>query len=191
MEDFIENYAQIPQSKRILYALIGGVVIVVLFLVGVHNEEQERYERMQVQAVKLDRDVTKKRAYVQNMEKYKARFQQLELELARAKTVLPDTADVAQLLSVLGNKARDVGLSIDRFEPLGETTKDFYSEILFTMKLKGTYHEIATYIDSIGKMDRIVNVTGISMSNPTAEDQRVILDGEFIIKTYRFLTEGG
>ena len=59
------------------------------------------------------------------------------------------------------------------------------------MKLKGTYHEIATYIDSIGKMDRIVNVTGISMSNPTAEDQRVILDGEFIIKTYRFLTEGG
>tara|TARA_B100001287_G_scaffold257349_1_gene242913 strand:- start:32 stop:607 length:576 start_codon:yes stop_codon:yes gene_type:complete len=191
MEDFIENYAQIPQSKRILYALIGGVVIVVLFLIGVHNEEQERYERMQVQAVKLDRDVTKKRAYVQNMEKYKARFQQLELELARAKTVLPDTADVAQLLSVLGNKARDVGLSIDRFEPLGETTKDFYSEILFTMKLKGTYHEIATYIDSIGKMDRIVNVTGISMSNPTAEDQRVILDGEFIIKTYRFLTEGG
>ena len=191
MEDFIENYAQIPQSKRILYALIGGVVIVVLFLIGVHNEEQERFERMQVQAVKLDRDVTKKRAYVQNMEKYKARFQQLELELARAKTVLPDTADVAQLLSVLGNKARDVGLSIDRFEPLGETTKDFYSEILFTMKLKGTYHEIATYIDSIGKMDRIVNVTGISMSNPTAEDQRVILDGEFIIKTYRFLTEGG
>ena len=191
MEDFIENYAQIPQSKRILYALIGGVVIVVLFLIGVHNEEQERYERMQVQAVKLDRDVTKKRAYVQNMEKYKARFQQLELELARAKTVLPDTADVAQLLSVLGNKARDVGLSIDRFEPLGETTKDFYSEILFTMKLKGTYHEIATYIDSIGKIDRIVNVTGISMSNPTAEDQRVILDGEFIIKTYRFLTEGG
>ena len=31
MEEFIENYAQIPQSKRILYALIAGVVIVVLF----------------------------------------------------------------------------------------------------------------------------------------------------------------
>ena len=60
----------------------------------------------------------------------------------------------------VGNRAWDVGLSIDRFEPLGETTKDFYSEIL-TMRLKGTYHEIATYIDSIGKMDRIVNVTGI------------------------------
>ncbi len=191
MEEFIENYAQIPQSKRVLYALIAGVVIVVLFLLGVHNEEQERFERMQNRVTKLDRDVTKKRAYVQNMEKYKQRFQQLELELARAKTVLPDTADVAQLLSVLGNKARDVGLSIDRFEPLGETTKDFYSEILFTMRLKGTYHEIATYIDSIGKMDRIVNVTGIRMSNPTAQDQRVILDGEFIIKTYRFLTEGG
>ena len=79
MEDFIENYAQIPQSKRILYALVAGVVIVVLFLVGVHNEEEERYQRMQNQVTKLDRDVTKKRAYVQNMEKYKQRFQQLEL----------------------------------------------------------------------------------------------------------------
>ena len=136
MEEFIENYAQIPQSKRVLYALIAGVVIVVLFLLGVHNEEQDRFERMQNQVTKLDRDVTKKRAYVQNMEKYKQRFQQLELELARAKTVLPDTADVAQLLSVLGNRARDVGLSIDRFEPLGETTKDFYSEILLRCGLK-------------------------------------------------------
>ena len=26
---------------------------------------------------------------------------------------------------------------------------------------------------------------------PYRSDQRVILDGEFIIKTYRFLTEGG
>ena len=85
MEEFIENYAQIPQSKRVLYALIAGVVIVVLFLLGVHNEEQDRFERMQNQVTKLDRDVTKKRAYVQNMEKYKQRFQQLELSWLELK----------------------------------------------------------------------------------------------------------
>ena len=95
MEEFIENYAQIPQSKRV--CMLGSQVVIGLS--GVHNEEQDRFERMQNQVTKLDRDVTKKRAYVQNMEKYKQRFQQLELELARAKTVLPDTADVAQLLS--------------------------------------------------------------------------------------------
>ena len=84
---------------------------------------------MQNQVTKLDRDVTKKRAYVRI---WKSTSSDSSLNSSwLEQDGLARHPDVAQLLSVLGNRARDVGLSIDRFEPLGETTKDFYSEILF------------------------------------------------------------
>jgi hypothetical protein len=39
-------------------------------------------------------------------------------------------------------------------------------------------------------MDRIVNVTGISMTSPEAVNQKIIVQGEFTIKTYRFKKDG-
>ena len=56
------------------------------------------------------------------------------------------------------------------------------------MRLKGTYHElrhISTQLEDGPYCQRYRD----SDVEPTAQDQRVILDGEFIIKTYRFLTE--
>ena len=116
------------------------------------------------------------------MAKYEARFKQLQQELAHARSVLPDTADVPQLLSHLGNKAHETGLQIDFFEPQEETDKGFYSEITFGMKLRGSFHEIATFVDAIGKMDRIVDVAGVSMTNPSSVNQKIIVQGLFDFK---------
>ena len=58
------------------------------------------------------------------------------------------------------------------------------------MKLRGSFHEIATFVDAIGKMDRIVNVAGVSMTNPKSVNQKIIVQGAFTIKTYRFKKDG-
>ena len=123
------------------------------------------------------------------MTRYEARFNELQSQLDHARDVLPDSPDVAQLLAQLGSKARQVGLDIDYFEPAGEVDQDFFTEILFQMKLRGSYHEIATFIDSIGKMDRIVNVAGITMEAPRTLNQKIVLQAGFVIKTYKFLSK--
>jgi type IV pilus assembly protein PilO len=51
----------------------------------------------------------------------------------------------------------------------------------------GSYHEIGNFIDSIGKLDRIINVTDISMTNPKTQNQKIIVQSKFNIKTYRFV----
>lgn len=190
MEDWIEAYANVPQSKRISIALLMAIVVGCLYYVVIHQDAEDRLRYAKQNFKKQQAQVVKKREYVQNMAKYEARFKQLQQELAHARSVLPDTADVPQLLSHLGNKAHETGLQIDVFKPQEEQDKGFYSEITFGMRLRGSFHEIATFVDSIGKMDRIVNVVGISMTNPRSVNQKILVQGAFTIRTYRFKKDG-
>jgi len=94
---------------------------------------------------------------------------------------------VPQLLAQLGNKARQSGLLIQSFEPKGETARDFVSEISFAMAVRGSFHEIATFVASVGKLDRIVNVTGLSMDTPKTVNKKIVVDSKFTLTTYRFI----
>ena len=57
------------------------------------------------------------------------------------------------------------------------------------MEVKGAYHEVATFIDSVGKLDRIVNVAGLSLENPKTVNKKIVVDAKFTLSTYRFIGE--
>src|SRR5690606_33360560 len=97
----------------------------------------------------------------QNRTTYENKLGELQEQLDRARAQLPDEADVPQLLAELGARARQTGLVIDEFKPNQEDVKDFYAEIGFQVKARGSYHELGTFIDSVGKLDRIVNVSNL------------------------------
>ena len=50
------------------------------------------------------------------------------------------------------------------FSPNKEKTRDFYIEIPVSMEVSGTYHDVATFFDKVGRMKRIVNILDISMA---------------------------
>ena len=57
------------------------------------------------------------------------------------------------------------------------------------MAVEGSFHEIGTFIDAVGKMDRIVNVKDIRMTKPETVNSKVVVDSTFSIVTYRFIEE--
>lgn len=187
MEQLIEKYAKIPKQQR--FAIFAGIVAALFagFYYFLYTETAVRFEQLETKYEKLESERAEKQAYVDNLAKYEARLNELQQDLSVARAQLPDSADIPQLLAQLGNKARQSGLDIDRFEPRGETVTDFYGELGIAVKVRGSYHEIATFIDSIGKLDRIVNVTDIAMLTPRTVNQKVIVNGTFAVKTYRFI----
>lgn len=187
MDKLLEQYANVPPRQR-----WGGVAAIVLAMIGgyayfFYGDQAERINQLKNQATKLEGDRAKAQAVVDNLAKYEARLTELQQKLNEARAQLPDDADVPQLLAQLDNKARQAGLYISRFEPKGEQPKDFYADINFEMAVRGSYHEMGAFIDSVGKLDRIINVLNISMSNPKTENQKVLVDGTFTIKAYRFI----
>jgi len=187
MDELLARYSKVPARQR--YAVFALLVLVVLVAdwYFVYSDQAAKVGRLEAEYARVETERAEKQAYVENMSKYEARLKELQESLVAARSQLPDDPDVPQLLSQLGNKARQAGLEIDRFEPKGEKAQDFYAEIIFELKVRGSYHEVGTFLDAVGKLDRILNVTNLAMTGPKTLNQKVVVDCGFMVKTYRFL----
>jgi type IV pilus assembly protein PilO len=189
MNEILERYLRVPTHWRIAGAAIVYAIVVALYFFLLHQPALAKVGALQTQLEELDRKRQEKELYVANLAQYEARLAELQSNLQMARAMLPDDPAVPEFLAQLGSKARQAGLTIETFEPKEETPRDFFSEIAFRLRVRGSYHEIASFIDSIGKLDRIVNVSEISMTNPLLENKKMVVRSDFTVKTYRFLTE--
>lgn len=189
MEQLIETYQTIPPARR--YALVLAIIGV---LIGGHyyfifGDQEAEIERLQKKYNEKQITRNSKQSIAQNKDTYIAKLAKLQEQLDKARAQLPDSADVPQLLAQLGNRARQTGLAIDEFKPAAERKLDFVAEISFRMKVKGSFHDIAMFIDSVGKLDRIINIANLTMENPEILASKVIVSSRFDVRTYRFVQE--
>ena len=189
MDAFLAKYMAVPSRLRYPAAAALLVIMVGLYIFGVNSAQAAALAALAAEATKLETVKVEKQIYAKDLPKYEARYSSLQESLTTARSMLPDNADVPQFLAQIGNKARDMGLIIDRVEPKDETYSDFYAEIGFSMQVRGSYHEIGMFIDQVGRMDRIVTVSDLTMATPKSESKKIILNGAFQVKTYRFLTD--
>ena len=189
MEKLIERYLKIAPLQRLGAAALLTAGLAVAYYMLVFDGQRQELARIEENLQKAIAQAADKQNVTQHLRTYEERLAGLQSDLDRAKALLPDNADVPELLAQLGNISRLTGLQITNFNPKGEQLRDFYSEIAFDVAVVGSYHEIAMFIDQIGKLDRIMNVTDLSMQKPTTVAQRVVVDGRFLVKTYRFVSD--
>ena len=191
MEKFLDDFAKIPQKQKLagLLAIIVALGVAHFFLVF-QDQSAKLVQRTQ-QFDKLNTDLVEKQAIAENLTKYREEVKRLEGELEKAKAFLPDTAELPAFMSQISSIATQAGLEVSRFEPLREDTRDFYARLPYKMRLTGSYHEVATFIDNIGRLERIVNVENLGMDKPNNKNKKFVLQTEFLVTTYRFVDTGG
>ena len=84
---------------------------------------------------------------------------------------------------------RASGLEITLFRQKPEVPHDFYADVPVEMQMRGTYHDVALFLDRVKRLDRIVNVSDIKMTKPRIELDRMMLDAGCTATTFRFLDE--
>src|SRR6185436_2667370 len=89
----------------------------------------------------------------------------------------------------ISSAGRESGLEILLFRQKPERFQDFYAEVPVDVLVRGNYHQVATFFDRVGQLDRIVNVADISMKEPKAESGTMIVDTSCSAVTFRFLDE--
>jgi len=77
---------------------------------------------------------------------------------------LPTTSEIPKLLKSITKLGNDSDLEFLLFSPEKQVSKEFYVEIPVSMEVRGSYHNVATFFDKVGKLDRIVNVVNVNMT---------------------------
>jgi type IV pilus assembly protein PilO len=187
LDDFLER----PPAQKI--GLIVGVIVLAGYLdwqmfYGARIETLQDL-RSQVSQLHADLEVREAKTAKNARTAAEQELKDLSAELKRAQARLPDQREIADLLSNVAASGRAAGLEILLFKPKAEVYRDFYAEVPVEMQMRGTYHDVALFLDSVKRLDRIVNVTDIQLKKPRVENEKLMLDASCTAATFRFLDE--
>jgi type IV pilus assembly protein PilO len=150
-------------------------------------EIEEKLQGAAREQRRLDQDLTEKQAIANNLNEYRRERDQLDQRLREALAELPDDKRIDELLQALQERAVKAGLDILTIEPQPQVNEGFYARIPVPMTVEGDYHEVATFLDSIGRLQRIVNVNNLSFDQPRDQNGRVVLSAKFLATTFMFV----
>lgn len=138
-------------------------VIAGLYIYSVYLPTKEELEKKRVEVNDLEKQVLELEAIAANMKLFKDQAAKLREELGLAMAQLPTSKEIPSLLANVSNLGKETGLEFLLFRPTPEVSREFYAEIPVEMKIRGTYKDVAIFFDKVGKLPRIVNISGVAM----------------------------
>jgi len=178
---FIEKLSKI---QRI--ALFGGVFVVVLgaFVWLSFYPNFGKINQLNEEVKDLERKLTIATQKAKQLPQYRQMFADKEAEFNLAKNALPEKKEIASLLTGISTAGKTAGLEFFLFQPREEKKQDFYAEIPVSIRVRGSYHNVAIFFDKVSRLFRVVNITDIVMDTRKNTDE---LDTSCTAITYRFV----
>jgi type IV pilus assembly protein PilO len=99
---------------------------------------------------------------------------------------LPSKAEMDALLSDINQAGLGRGLQFELFKPKQVNVKEYYAELPITLKVTGSYHDVASFTSDIANLPRIVTLNELNIV--MGKDGRLVMDA--VAKTFRYLDQG-
>lgn len=140
-------------------------------------------ERNDAQIVELQAKISRGLAAKAKLPQFREEVALLEVQLEKLLKILPPRRDVQDVLRRFRALAEQEDFVLSEFRPGSEVKKDFYNEWPITVRLRGTYHNLARFFDRMSRFSRIFNVDNLQITQNRTGDQHTI-QASFTAKTF-------
>jgi type IV pilus assembly protein PilO len=198
MKQFFEDLRSLDMNDVgrwpfLFRALTVGIIFVAVTAGAVYyfviKQKMPVLEAAQAQEQQLRGAFELKQRKAANFDAYKAQLAEIEESFGAMLRQLPGKTEVPSLLVDISQTGLAAGLEEELFRPQGELVREFYAELPITIRLSGTYHELARFVSDVAALPRIVTIHDVSLKK-----QKDGAGGDLVMdltaKTYRYLEEG-
>jgi type IV pilus assembly protein PilO len=189
MNNVLERFFELDSRQRLAVCAAALVLVFGGYWYFVYSGRRAELLGVQAKIVNLRHQRDDKQKLVANMAALQETVRELGAQLKQAEAQLPDSKEIPDLLSSISSAGRDAGLEVVSFRQRSEQLKDFYAEVPVEVTVRGNYHQVASFFDRVGRLDRIVNVGDIAMQGPKRQGDEMIVDTACSAVTFRFLDE--
>lgn len=199
MNNFLEKFGALKWPVKL--GVLAGIIALILggIIFGLYQPKVQELEKKTTALQGKKAELEKMEAIAADYPAFKAEKEKLEQELKTALTKLPDSSQIPELLTSISNEAKRANLDVKNFKRNDEVKKPpIYAEVPVNMSVEGSYHQVARFFESLGKLDRIVNVRKVSMKpaqkqgggarNLKFDTNETRVAADFLVVTYRFLS---
>jgi type IV pilus assembly protein PilO len=162
---------------------------VALFWQYSYKGKSAELESLTTKVEELNSQIISEQRLARNLPQVRELVKELEVKLKIALTELPDEREIPDLLASISKLAKDAGLEVSLFQPKPENVREFYAEVPVAITVNGTYHQVATFFDEVGRLSRIVNINQIKVSSPVITEARISVRTDCTATTFRYLDE--
>lgn len=185
----LDQLLDLPFRQRVLIYGGSALLIIGLYLFLFHIPRLRELSIKQEKIINLENERITLQALLKDQKMADAEVREIEALFNRVKAQLPEEKEIPELLRQVSNLGRDSGLEVTLFRQKQENLHDVYADVPVEMNVRGGYHQIALFFDKVRYLDRIVNLSDLSLKNPQAVDGQIQVESSFFATTYRFLSE--
>lgn len=182
-------FSRIGPVQKILILFLLVVLASVAYYMLFYSDKATELENLKqsYNSLVLDQQnwEMRQKTYIQDVENLNLRKERAREQIR----ILPPDAEMSSFLMDLDNLAGLAGLEIDLLEPQDEMAAGFYSKIPVTMALSGKFHQILKFFNSIGKLERIINIENIVFKEIESEGTEIKIQAEVQATTFRSLEQ--
>jgi type IV pilus assembly protein PilO len=158
------NFSELSGLKQWGAVLAGGALVTVALYFTVFKSQSDKntaaLHAVQVK-VQENNELESYRPKLKDIERQLANLkQQLEIE----RRIVPDEKSVDAFIEMMDSEAQKAGVELRRYSAQPTSAKEYYTEVPFAMELDGPYYSMLNFFDRVGKLERIVNVSGLLVS---------------------------
>lgn len=180
-----------PRKKAMLLVVVVGI-LVGLYWHLVYKSKAQVLRSLQGKYSSKQAKLNENQAIARNLPRFKSEVGKLNEKLKLVVRELPNSREIPNILQTLNNLSAINGLEVVFIKPRRDVDKGFYAQVPIQIKVRGGYHEVGMFLDSVSKLSRIINISDITLGNPrTDKSGAITLDVSALATTYRYIEKGG
>lgn len=184
----IEN---LPPAKKKLLLVLPPVTIVVLFVVFLIMPAFEERGRLVSEVEKQNNEIQTAQKNAAKLSALIAENERLKNKLLELQMQLPEEKEVSGLLKQVSELGIKSGLQVISWKPRAKVvhpSKEVY-EIPVDVEMRGNYHKFGQFFSNITRLNRVVNISNISMKTAEQKQKVAILNVSFTAMTYSLIPD--
>jgi type IV pilus assembly protein PilO len=189
MNPVIENFLERPTSHKVAFWVLSLLIMLGITWQYVLSGPFEEREEVRTKIEDMEIKILEQQRIARDLPKFREEVEYFDKKLELALLELPDKKEISDLLTSISVLAIDTGLEVVKFSPNREALQDFYATVPVSIELEGTFHQLATFFDEVGRLSRIVNVDNITIDIITESKSEVVIRASCQATTFRYLTD--
>lgn len=183
LDSLAERYFAIPRWQRLLMALLGILLPVLIFIWRFYLPDTAQLRGLQTDQKVLSAQLELLTRKAQRADETERLTRRVEAAFNDAMQALPSTDEIPSLLSSISDAGKTAGLDFLLFEPQPEADFAFYAEIPIAISVMGNYAGVGRFFEAVARLPRVVNIDTITMA-PDPTSGRLKVDCRAV--TYKF-----
>lgn len=177
-------YTKLPKNQQYVVGAVVALLIAGGFYYLWYAEKEVELQGLTANLAKLDAEIQALNVVKANLPALEKEVEQLSLRLDQLRRILPPAKETPDLMKRLQSLASQSNLKIRSFTPGQTAQKDFYQEWPIEIQVDGTYPNLATFFDRVGRLPRIVNIGNLRTTAASRPTSTQTLSAQYTAMTY-------